>query len=130
MKTILSHLPEQQTHEINTIVKAISEIKKVEKIILFGSFARGDFVLSDWSEENGTMRVYESDYDILVIVSHYKEDQQSTIDMVINNIKKQYHIKRSVDIVLESITHVNKMLEENRYFYTDIIKEGILLFDN
>jgi hypothetical protein len=36
---------------------------------------------------------------------------------------------RGIDVILESITYVNKMLEENRYFYADIVKEGIVLFD-
>ena len=126
MKTNLSHLPTQQAKEINIIVEALSKIKKVEKVILFWSFARGDFVLHDVSEENGTMRVYESDYDLLVIVSHYKEDQEWLIDKTINEIEQKYHIERGIDVILESITYVNKMLEENRYFYADIVKEGIV----
>lgn len=129
MKTILPKLPTKQKEEIEIIVKELSKIKRVEKVILFWSFARWDFVLRDVTTENKTTRVYESDYDILVIVNHYKDDHDMLIDKAIKKIEKKYNIERSIDVILESMNHINKMLEENRYFFADIVKEWILLFD-
>ena len=129
MKTSLPKLPTKQKEEIEIIVKELSKIKRVEKVILFWSFARWDFVLRDVTTENKTTRVYESDYDILVIVNHYKDDHDMLIDKAIKKIEKKYNIERSIDVILESMNHINKMLEENRYFFADIVKEWILLFD-
>lgn len=130
MQTTLPKLPKKQEEEIKLIVSELQKIEKIEKVILFWSFARWDFVLQDISEENGTTRIYESDYDILVVVNHYKDDHDYKIDKAIKKVKKDHKIERSIDVILESLNHINKMLEENRYFYTDIIKEWILLFDN
>ena len=78
MKTEIDHLPQRQQGELQRIkdvlmeefarsieraTKAEKRNGKILKIILFGSYAR-----SDWVDEpeNG----YQSDFDLLVIVSH------------------------------------------------------------
>ncbi len=44
MKKSLKHLPQNKQEELNKIVTAIQKTcKDVEKIILFGSYARGDY---------------------------------------------------------------------------------------
>jgi uncharacterized protein len=35
-----------------------------------------------------------------------------------------------VSIIVEDIFHINKCLREERYFYVDIEKEGIMLYDS
>ncbi len=130
MKTELPNLPESQKSEIKLIAKEISKIKWVWKIILFWSFARWDYVIKDVTEEYNSKRVYESDYDILVIVKYYKKDYNIKINETIEKLRKEKNIQRSIDVIVESVFHVNKMLKENRYFFSDIVKEGILLYDN
>lgn len=128
-KTLPEAIPKQQKNEINIISKELSKIKWVEMIVLFWSFARWNFVIEDITEENKTIRCYRSDYDILVIQKYYKKDFPLKISSEINSIVKRYWINRSVNEVVEWINHINRMLEEKRYFYYDIIKEWILLFD-
>ncbi|MCI5164658.1 MAG: hypothetical protein D3903_00870 [Candidatus Electrothrix sp. GM3_4] len=59
----------------------------------------------------------------------YKTSLVNKISRRVEEIKKENNIRRSIDVILEGVTHINKMLEEARYFYIDLIKEGILLFD-
>lgn len=78
MKSELDHLPQSKQQELvriqrilleefeTAIARATKPHKrdgKVYKIILFGSFARDDWVDEP---ENG----YQSDYDLLIVVSH------------------------------------------------------------
>lgn len=122
-------IPTKQKQEIRLIAKELSKIKWVEKTILFWSFARWNFVIEDITEENKTTRCYKSDYDILIILKYYKKDLPLKISLELSRISKVYWIDRSINEVVEWINHINRMLEEKRYFYYDIVKEGILLFD-
>ena len=49
-------------------------------------------------------------------------------------IERKIHADSSIEshfsIIIEDIFHVNKMLEESRYFYSDIKREAILLYDS
>lgn len=44
MKTTLDHLPEQKQQELQRAVEILREETQAEMIILFGSYARGDWV--------------------------------------------------------------------------------------
>ena len=77
MKTSLDHLPERKQREIERVTRILLEQAeeataiatgfrrrmRVYKIILFGSYARGG-----WVDEGP--RGYQSDYDLLIVVSH------------------------------------------------------------
>ncbi len=128
-KNLSRKIPSQQRNEIRLIAKELSKFNEVEKIILFWSFARWDFILRDLTEENWTTRTYESDYDIIIIQKFYKKDFSLKISSFIRNLRQKNNIERSINVITEWITHINKMLKEKRYFYTDIIKEWVLLFD-
>ena len=128
-KNLSRKIPSQQRNEIRLIAKELSKFNEVEKIILFWSFARWDFILRDLTEENWTTRTYESDYDIIIIQKLYKKDFWFKLSNFIRSLRQENSIERSVNVIIEWITHINRMLKEKRYFYTDIIKEGVLLFD-
>ena len=69
MKTSLEHLPVNKQEELSAIKEIILDcIPKTEMIILFGSYARGDWV-EDVYQENGTTYEYISDFDILVVTT-------------------------------------------------------------
>jgi len=59
MKNSLSHLPLAKQQELHEIVQLIRQMSQAEMIILFGSYARGD-----WVEEyanDGVHFQYQSD---------------------------------------------------------------------
>ncbi|MCU7926528.1 MAG: nucleotidyltransferase domain-containing protein [Candidatus Thiodiazotropha sp. (ex Dulcina madagascariensis)] len=72
MNQILGHLPEFKRDELKHIVSVIHQKSDdVEMIILFGSYARGDYkVEADLQPDRKSGHV--SDYDILVVTGQKK----------------------------------------------------------
>mgnify|MGYP000987967517 FL=1 len=138
MKSEIDHLPAKQQGELgritqllmeefaHSIERATMEWKrngKILKIILFGSYAR-----SDWVDEpeNG----YQSDYDLLVIVSH--EDLTDIADhwyIAEDRILRDPAIGRTVNIIVHTMQDVNQALRRGEYFWVDIIRDGIALYE-
>jgi len=128
-------IPEHKRQELDAIVDIISTTEtqwiSVQMIILFGSYARGDFVVRDVVSEGGGTRVYESDFDILVITQKPTQAKKLKFQTEIHTkIEQNSDISTRASIIIEDIFHVNKMLEEGRYFYVDIKSEGVVLYDS
>jgi len=130
MKITRQQLPEQKKAELQCIVSVIRErCDDIEMILLFGSYARGDYkVESDL--ESGRRSGHVSDYDILVVTG-----SKDTVDNVAlweditagcNSHKFSAHVR----IIVHDIQDLNIKLAEGQYFFTDIKKEGIVLFDS
>ncbi len=134
MKTSLAHLPASKQKRIRLITELIREklSTKVEMIILYGSYARGNFVELDHRCDFGLPTTFMSDYDILVLVP-----PGSRMDIVNQKLDAVKHIYRhttgdeaTVQFLPMKITTFNYYLAERRYFYTDIKREGVLLYDS
>ena len=128
-------IPKSKSKELDIIIDIIRNIDlkwlSVEMIILFGSYARGDFVVRDVVSEWGGTRVYESDFDILVIIQKPTQAKRLKFSTQMNSaIENHPDISTRASIIIEDIFHVNKMLEEGRYFYMDIKTEGVILYDS
>jgi predicted nucleotidyltransferase/HEPN domain-containing protein len=96
---------------------------KVYKIILFGSYARDDWVDEP---ENG----YQSDFDLLIVVSH--KDLTEIADywyVAEDRILRDPAIGRPVNIIVHSIDEVNQALKRGEYFWVDIARDGIALYE-
>ena len=125
------NFPSKQKAELARIVQHIQKLMKVEFIILFGSFARGTFVEHDETFVEGHTEIYESDFDLLAIVKNEKIERDCKIwGRVNNNIEHDPQIKTRVDLIVENIKHVNEQLVLGRYFFCDLKKEGLLLYDS
>ena len=115
MRTDLKHLPAGKQRELERVVEipfqglrdATQEATgrrksaRILKVILFGSYARGDWVDAPFDSNNFT-----SDYDILVIVNqkeltdragYWEETEQRLFDA--------YHIERIVRTPVNFIVH-------------------------
>jgi HEPN domain-containing protein/predicted nucleotidyltransferase len=129
MKTDLNHLPERKRFELEVIVRTIREEFEVEMIILFGSYARGD-----WVEERGPDGVYyqyRSDFDILVIVDDKKlAKKRREWNKMEDYLDRSSSVSTPVVIITDNISHFNHELERGHYFYSDIKKEGVMLYDS
>ena len=130
MKKSLAHLPKHKQEELKEITRVIKEIAEVEMIILFGSYARGNWVEDIYKEGHITYE-YKSDYDILVIVREHvlvrKLGQWNKIESI---IRRSSTIRTRVTLIIHDIKEVNKALRQGQYFFTDITKEGVLLYDS
>lgn len=70
MKKSITYLSSTNQRGLHFLVESIlTRIKQTEMIILFGSYARNDYVVYDEKYEFGKLQFYVSDYDILVITS-------------------------------------------------------------
>jgi predicted nucleotidyltransferase/HEPN domain-containing protein len=96
---------------------------KVQKIVLFGSYSRGD-----WVDEaaNG----YQSDFDILVIVSHKDlTDVAEYWYVAEDKIQRDSAIARPVNVIVHTLEEVNQGLTRGEYFWVDIARDGIALYE-
>ncbi len=128
MKTSLSYLPKEKKEELKKIVKTLLEFKEVEMIILFGSYATGKYVHSDRYVEDGIIYKYQSDYDLLIILSQNK--QADNLNFVYGITEKLNKLKSLTPIspIYEGAGFVNEQLSDGNYFFNDIKSEGILLY--
>lgn len=138
MRSDIDHLPPVQQIELDRVKQtlmgefadAISRSNqpwkkngKILKIILFGSYARTDWVDEP---ENG----YQSDFDLLVIVSH--PDLTDVADywyVAEDKILHDRAIARPVNIIVHTLDEVNQALSRGEYFWTDIARDGIVLYE-
>ncbi|MGQ0588672.1 MAG: HEPN domain-containing protein [Sphingosinicella sp.] len=138
MRTNIDHLPQVQQDELARVSRILmAEFEeataratqpwrkngKIYKIILFGSYAR-----EDWVDEpdNG----YQSDFDLLIVVSH--RDLTEIADywyVAEDNILRDPAIGRLVNIIVHSIDEVNQALKRGEYFWVDIVRDGIALYE-
>ncbi|MBB5436599.1 HEPN domain-containing protein [Pedobacter sp. AK017] len=125
MKTSLSHLPEAKQREIAHILGIIREEADPEKVILFGSHARGSWVEDEYVED-GIRFSYISDYDFLVVVKKGEVKEQAIISHIENRCND---FKSVVSPIVHDIDYINEGLRIGQYFFSDIVSEGILLFD-
>ncbi len=141
MKSSIDHLPQRQQDEL-AIVRStlLEEFEKalnvgaggtsewrrngrVLKIVLFGSYAR-----TDWVDEpqNG----YQSDFDLLVVVSHPKltdvADYWFTAD---DKILHDERVGRTVNIIVHTMEEVNRSLHQGEAFWADVIEDGVALYE-
>lgn len=126
MKVSLEHLPENKQHEINRIVDIIKEVVNPEKIILFGSYAKGGWVEDRYNDKHGTLYEYISDYDFLVVTKNNTEKVYTQESQIMDKV---YHFKPPVNLEIHEINYIDKGLEEGEYFFVDILREGILLYE-
>lgn len=126
MKTSLSHLPETNQREISRIVDIIREVANPEKIILFGSYAKGTQTEHSYFGRDGIRYEYVSDYDLLVVTKNAIEKSYELEDKVTNR-SRMY--RSAVNMEIHDIDFINRGLEVGQYFFSDIVREGVLLHD-
>ena len=130
MKKTLSHLPKHKREEIKEIISIITENADVEMVILFGSYARGDWVEDVYVEGHITYE-YKSDYDILVIVKDQGLVRKLGLWYRIEAaIQRRSTIRTRLTLIVHSINEVNRAISTGQYFFTDIKKEGVLLYNS
>jgi len=141
MKSALDHLPERQQQELSSVCTTLltefsaaiakgaggtSDWRKggrVLKIILFGSYAR-----DDWVDEpnNG----YLSDFDLLIIVSHPKLTDIADYWWVAEDkILRDPSVGRTVNLIVHDLAEVNQALGRGEYFWADIARDGVMLYE-
>jgi predicted nucleotidyltransferase/HEPN domain-containing protein len=140
MKRPLRKLPLAKQRELDAAVeiiqdgfaKAISTRRadrlkngRILKIILFGSYARGDWV-------HDPVGRYFSDFDLLVVVDHEDLTDFEFWEDVEKRLLAELSagaMRTPVSLIVHSLDDVNWKLEHGRGFFIDIARDGVVLKD-
>lgn len=98
---------------------------RILKIILYGSYARGDWV-------HDPVGRYFSDFDLLIIVDHEDLTDIEFWEDVNKELMEQLALgamRTEATPIVHSLDDVNGKLEQGRPFFIDILREGIVLKD-
>jgi predicted nucleotidyltransferase/HEPN domain-containing protein len=145
MRTDLDHLPAAKQRELERVVQilfeefdearalATQDWKKkgrILKIILYGSYARGG-----WVDEPHTANGYQSDYDLLIIVNDKrltdrveywaKAEERLNRELAITKM-----LKTPVNFIVHTLHEVNDGLAHGRFFFMDVARDGIAIYQS
>lgn len=138
MRTTLDHLPSLKRAELLRVVEVLKTSfaeamatrradrfrnGRILKIILYGSYARGDWV-------HDPVGRYFSDFDILIVVDHEDLTDSDIWDAALwRTTPGVSRLRTPVSFIVHSLEDVNHQLSRGRAFFADILREGILLHD-
>ena len=145
MRTALDHLPAAKQRELERVVQilfeeladatalATQDWKKkgrIQKVILYGSHARGG-----WVDEPHTAKGYVSDFDLLIIVSHKKLTDRVDFwaqadDRLMRELAITKTLRTPVNFIVHTLQEVNDGLAHGRYFFMDVARDGIALYQS
>ncbi len=123
MKTSLEHLPASKQEQILAIAALLQAEIPAEMIILFGSYARGD-----WVEDHDTR--YFSDYDLLVVVAEAAQVKQLGSGNALWTRVRAIAGHVPVSPIVHDVKQLNKEIRAGQYFFVDILREGVRLHDS
>lgn len=121
LHSLPAHIPPSVQQELSIVTERICQTGKAEMIVLFGSYARGDYRM-----EEGLRSGAVSDLDLLVVTRNSEHSKQLERDLA-NTFAD---IGTTVQLVIESAGFINQKLEQGRFFYVDIRREGVVLYDS
>jgi len=141
MRSDLDHLPANKQRELAHVVRVIFEEfeaahargthkwrkqGRIFKLVLYGSYARGGWV-------DDPIGGYKSDYDILVVVNDERlvdfEYWSAADDRLMRDMTIAGTLSAPVNLIVHTLTDVNAQLEKGRPFFTDIVRDGVALYE-
>jgi predicted nucleotidyltransferase/HEPN domain-containing protein len=145
MRTDLDHLPASKQRELERVVQilfeefgeatalATQEWKKkgrILKIILYGSYARGG-----WVDEPHTSKGYQSDFDLLIIVNDKRLTDRVTYwakaeERLNRELAITKTLRTPVNFIVHTLHEVNDGLAHGRFFFMDVARDGIALYQS
>jgi predicted nucleotidyltransferase/HEPN domain-containing protein len=144
MRTDLDHLPAAKQRELERVVQILFEEfadahanatgkrkqGRILKVILYGSYARGG-----WVDEPHTAKGYQSDYDLLVIVNQNELTDRATYwyraeERLIREMTITKALRTPVNFIVHTLQEVNDALAHGRFFFMDIARDGIALYES
>jgi predicted nucleotidyltransferase len=145
MRTDLDHLPAAKQRELDRVLQilfeefeearalATQDWKKkgrILKVILYGSYARGG-----WVDEPHTAKGYQSDFDLLIIVNDKRLTDRvqywaKAEERLIQELSITKTLRTPVNFIVHTLQEVNDGLGHGRYFFMDVAKDGIALYQS
>lgn len=142
MRRDLDHLPLAKRHELELVTRILfaefedalkgrnaphRKAGRILKLVLFGSYARGDWVADP-------VGGYFSDYDLLVVVNDDEladvmEYWRGADDRLLQEQTITGRLRTPTNFIVHSLTDVNRQLKRGRPFFVDIVRDGIALYE-
>ena len=130
MNKTIENITTDKKEELIKLTELISSVAKVEMLILFGSYAKGSWV-EDRYVENDTLYEYRSDFDLLVVLRHEDFTLKLKVEeKVKSQLVETGKVTTPVSMIFHGVKQLNKALSYGNYFFRDIKKEGIVLYDS
>ncbi|HLY91358.1 MAG TPA: nucleotidyltransferase domain-containing protein, partial [Acetobacteraceae bacterium] len=141
MRDQLDLLPASRQRELEHVVRILFEEfeaatrtgnqpftkqARILKLVLYGSFARGDWVADP-------VGGYHSDYDILVVVNDERltdfDYWSAAEDRLMREVTIAKTLTAPTNFIVHSLTDVNTQLYKGRPFFVDIVQQGVALYE-
>lgn len=124
MNTELPDLPEHKLKEIEAIKQVIVDFVDPDKIILYGSYAKGDYVEQVYIRD-GIRYFYISDYDLIVITDKTDVKEYE----LANELEKRLKTRPDINFFMYDISFFNEGLRTGNYFFVPVYYGGVSLYD-
>ena len=145
MRTDIDHLPPAKQRELERVVQILFEEfeearalatqawkkkGRILKVILYGSYARGN-----WVDEPHTAKGYQSDFDLLIIVNDRRLTDRvqywaKAEERLIRDLSITKTLRTPVNFIVHTLQEVNDGLAHGRYFFMDVARDGIALYQS
>jgi len=127
LKTSIHYLPELKQKELEHICELVTEEMQPAFVILFGSYARNTWA-EEVTQEEGINLEFKSDYDVLVITPEDLNRETNMQWMKVRQKISSISFSTHVSIIQHSTSYINRELKAGGYFFSDVIKEGVVLY--
>ncbi|TBR37374.1 HEPN domain-containing protein [Marinomonas agarivorans] len=119
-KEPLSHLPEPKRQQLQKAVALILSNCQPSIVLLFGSYARGDWLQTP---------SYQSSFDLLVVTKNALAAKKLECKRALHK-QLMLEVETPINLIAEDIQFVNRRIGKGQYFYTDMLHDGIVLHDS
>jgi predicted nucleotidyltransferase/HEPN domain-containing protein len=118
----IPHLPAAKQRQLCTIVGIIRDMAEVERVILYGSHARGDWV-------DDPAGGFFSDFDIAVLVPSPALAEDDALWADCQDRAREVAGDTPVSLIVHTMEDVREHLARGSSFFRDVITEGAVLYD-
>jgi predicted nucleotidyltransferase/HEPN domain-containing protein len=138
----LDHLPDNKRRELSRVMQIVFDefndhqktklsdkqrAGKILKLVLYGSYARGD-----WVEDHDSG--YRSDYDLLAVVNTHSFAEENEVwwkidERLLQEFAVTRHLETPAKVIAHSLSDVNDKLARGLPFFIDIARDGIVLYE-
>jgi predicted nucleotidyltransferase/HEPN domain-containing protein len=120
--SVIPHLPAIKQRQLCAITRIIRATADVERVVLFGSHARGD-----WVEDRASG--YLSDYDLAVLVRDPGLAADEALWADCQERAREVAGDTPVSLIAHTVDDVRKQLARGSSFFRDVVTEGVALYD-
>ena len=118
----VAHLPVVKQRQLCAITRIIRATADVERVLLFGSHARGDWV-------DDPVGGYLSDFDVLVLVGSQALGADEALWADCQEHAREVAGDTPVSLIAHTVGDVRQQLARGSSFFRDVMTEGVALYD-